>query len=133
MPSIDVIVGLPHRSATRLRRERVRTTEGLLRRAATAEGRAELSEATGIPVDDLLTWCRVAELISIRGVGGEYARLLTDAGVETLADLARTEPTELIVALSHRNGSQRVVQRLPTAPMVAEWVAAAAERSSAIT
>lgn len=132
MPSIDVIVGLPHRSATKLRRVRVRTTEGLLLRAGTPEGRAELAEATGIAEEQLLAWCRLAELITVRGIGGEYAHLLTSVGVGTLGELAGSDPAELVGRLASRNGSARVVQRLPTPGMVAGWVASAADRESVI-
>lgn len=132
MPSIDVIVGLPHRSATKLRRVRVRTTEGLLQRAATPEGRAELAEATGIAEEQLLAWCRLAELITVRGIGGEYAHLLTSVGVGTLDELAGSDPAELVGRLASRNGSARVVQRLPTPAMVAGWVASAADLESVI-
>ncbi|MEX1280238.1 MAG: DUF4332 domain-containing protein [Acidimicrobiia bacterium] len=122
MPSIDAIVGIPHRSATKLRRAGVRTTDALLRRAAGADGRRDLAESTGIDDGQLLEWCHRAELLGIRGVGGEYAHLLTVVGVPTLDDLAACDPEDLLGRLTGENDRRRLVRRLPTDEMVASWV-----------
>ena len=125
MPSIDAIVGIPHRSATKLRRARVRTTDALLRRAASAEGRAALAEETGIADSDLLAWCRRAEMLTVNGVGSEYAHLLSEVGVKDLDTLAEQKPGDLLVSLGLENDRKRYVRRLPTRPMVDEWVVGA--------
>ena len=125
MPSIDAIVGIPHRSATTLRRARVRTTDALLKRAASADGRAELAEQTGIPDEDLLAWCRRAEMLTVNGVGSEYAHLLSTIGVQDLDTLAAQKPGDLLVSLGVENDRKRYVRRLPTRLMVDEWVAGA--------
>lgn len=130
MPSIDAIVGIPHHDATKLRRARVRTTESLLRRAATPDGRADLSAATGIDDGDLLRWCHRAQVLAVKGIGAEYAHVLAELGVVSVDDLAACDPAKLFDSIIDVNDQHRYVRRLPTDLMVADWVkgATAAER-----
>lgn len=132
MPSIDAILGMPHRSATRLRRARVRTTEALLRHAASRVGREQLAQTTGIAADDLLVWCHRAELLAVDGVGGEYAHLLTVVGVMSIEGLKDADPARLVADLAEVNGRREVVRRLPTGVMVARWVERAGSTDSIV-
>jgi hypothetical protein len=63
-----------------------------------------------------------ADLLRVRGVGAEYAVLLVEAGVDTLRDLRRRNPTALLAKIIGMNGSQKVVDRLPTEAMVDGWI-----------
>lgn len=125
MPSIDAIVGIPHSAATKLRRARVRTTDALLKRAAAADDRAVLAGETGVDAADLLVWCRRAEMLTVKGVGAEYAHLLSEIGVKDVDALASQQPADLLVSLGVENDRKRYVRRLPTRPMVDEWVSGA--------
>lgn len=133
MPSIDAIVGIPHRSATKLRRARVRTTEALLKRAASPNHRGELAEETGLASTDLKAWALRAELLDISGVGAEYAHVLAELGVRSLTDLGDADPGELWERIVSANAKKRYVKRLPTDEMVEEWVRAAAEMDSSVS
>jgi hypothetical protein len=66
-------------------------------------------------------------------VGAEYAVLLVEAGVDTLRDLRRRNPTALLAKIIGLNGSQRVVDRLPTEAMVEGWIVAASDLDPAIS
>lgn len=127
MPSITAIVGIPPKLATKLRKHGIRTTEGLLRRADTRKGRSELAEQTGIDPDLLLRWALLADLMRVKGVGGEYAALLTAAGSPTSRDLRRRSAKALMTRLAETNDERRHVRRLPTPTMVEGWIAAAAD------
>ena len=127
MPSISAIVGIPPKLATRLRKHGVRTTEGLLKRADSRKARTELAAETGIDPDLLLVWALNADLMRVKGIGGEYAALLTAAGAPTIRDLRRRSPKALMTRLSEVNDEKRMVRRLPTPDMVEGWVAGAAD------
>ncbi|MFQ5523047.1 MAG: DUF4332 domain-containing protein [Acidimicrobiia bacterium] len=127
MARIDQVPGIDHKQATKLRKAGVRTSKALLERAATRRGRTELSRATGISPKDLQLWVHHADLLRVRGVGAEYAELLVAAGVDTLRDLRRRNPTALLAKLIGLNGAHRLVSRLPTEAMVESWIAAAGE------
>jgi len=122
MASIGAIGGLDHRSATRLRKARVRTTEAFLRRAADRRGRRSLAKETGLAEKDLLRWAHRADLMRIKGIGTEYVTLLEAAGVESIRELRRRNPERLLDAMIDANLLGRIVRRLPTLSMVERWV-----------
>lgn len=127
MASIGDVGSIDARQAARLRKAGVRTTESLLRHAATRKARASLSEKTGIPAAEILAWAHRADLMRVRGIGGDYAEILAAVGIATVGDLGRRDPEELVSALAATNREHKLVKRIPSASTVAEWVAAAAE------
>lgn len=127
MPSIDEIEGITPKSATRLRKSGVKTAEGLLRRAATKKGRAELAGATGFTPAEILAWVNRADLMRVRGVGSEYGDLLEHAGVDTVKELRRRNATSLAAKMIEINEEKRLVRRLPTEGMIASWIEQANE------
>jgi predicted flap endonuclease-1-like 5' DNA nuclease len=122
MSSIDTIEGLGHRAATRLRKARVRTTEALLKAASTRRGRRNLAEETGLGERMILEWVNRADLMRVKGVGEEYSDLLEAAGVDTIKELRRRNPRNLLGTMVEVNNKKRLVRRLPTEAMVAKWV-----------
>ncbi len=132
MARIDQVAGVDQKRATKLRKAGVRTSKSLIERASTRRGRSELAKATGLAPSDLQMWVHHADLLRIPGVGTEYAQLLVAAGVETLRDLRRRNPTALVAKIIGLNGSSKVVNRLPTESMVEGWIAVAAELEPSI-
>lgn len=122
MARIDEVAGVAVKSATKLRKAGVKTSKGLIDAAATRRGRTEISAKTGIPPRDLQAWVHHADLLRVKGVGAEYAELLVAAGVETVRDLRRRNPTALVAKIISMNGSDKLVRRLPTESMVASWI-----------
>lgn len=127
MARIDQIRSLDHKDATRLRKAGVRTTDALLRRAASRSERSELSKETEIPTANLLKFVNVADLMRIKGIGGEYAELLSICGVNTLRELRRRNSTALTAKILAVNGRKDLVRRLPTEDMVDAWIERAGE------
>lgn len=122
MASIAAIDGIGDKSATKLRKAGIRTTEALLKRAATRRGREELAGATGLASEDILGWVNRADLMRIKGIGSEYADLLEAAGVETVKELRRRSSKSLSARMTELNESRRLVRRLPTEAMVSAWI-----------
>lgn len=127
MARIDQILSLDHKDATRLRKAGVRTTDALLKRAATRSDRSRLSNETDIATGDLLRFVNVADLMRIKGIGGEYAELLSICGVNTLKELRRRNGTALTAKILAVNGRKDLVRRLPTEEMVEAWIERAGE------
>lgn len=132
MARIDQVAGIDHRSATKLRKAGVRTSKALIEVASTRRGRTALSKETGLTPKDLQLWVHHADLLRVRGVGSEYAGMLVEAGVDTLRDLRRRNPTALLAKVIGMNGSRKVVERLPTEAMVEGWISAANHLDSSI-
>lgn len=132
MASIGDVGIIDPKSATRLRKAGIRTTEGLLKRASTRKGRQDLSNETGLDSGALLTWANRADVMRVKGVGAEYAELLAAVGVTTISQLKRRNPTALTNQIAELNGRKSLVSRMPTEGMVSGWVAAATELNPVI-
>jgi predicted flap endonuclease-1-like 5' DNA nuclease len=127
MARIDQVAGISHKDATKLRKAGVRTSKGLTDVAGDRKGRNELAALTGLEPRDIQQWVNHSDLLRVKGVGAEYAELLVAAGVDTLRDLRRRNPTALLAKIIGLNGNARVVRRLPTESMVEVWIEAAKE------
>jgi len=133
MASITAIESMDQSDATKLRKAGVRTTDALLKTAATRTGRRRLAREIELPESDILSWVNCADLMRIKGVGSEYADLLEAAGVDTIRELRRRNPDRLLAAMTELNVRRRVIRRLPTLGMVSGWVAAAKETEPLVT
>ena len=122
MASIDTIEGISHKQATSLRKARIRTVEALLKKGATRNGRREIAATTKQSEKLILEWVNRADLMRVRGVGEEYSDLLEAAGVDTVRELRRRNPGNLLASMVEVNAKKRLVRRLPTEAMVERWV-----------
>jgi predicted flap endonuclease-1-like 5' DNA nuclease len=127
MARIDQVAGISQKDATRLRKAGVRTSKGLIDAGSNRKDRADLALITGLDQRDIQQWINHSDLLRVKGVGAEYAELLVTAGVDTLRDLRRRNPTALLAKIIGLNGEAKVVQRLPTEARVEGWIEAAKE------
>jgi len=100
----------------------VDSIESLVEQGATAKGRAGLAEATGKPKHLILRWVQLADLMRVDGVGEDYSALLWHAGVTSVPELAQQNPDGLMKILDNSNRRLNVVNRLPAAERVKEWI-----------
>ena len=124
MKIVDV-EGIGPKFAEKLHGANIQTTDDLLAAGKTPGGRSKLSDTTGISTTMLLEWINHADLMQIKGVGSEYADLLEDAGVDTVAELARRNAANLAAAMKDFNADKEAVRKTPSADQVADWVAQA--------
>ena len=64
----------------------LKTTDDLLARGGTRDGREGIAAETGLTHDQILEWVNHADLYRIDGVGSEYADLLEAAGVDSVVE-----------------------------------------------
>ena len=122
MAKIIQIEGIGPTYAQKLNAEGIMTTEELLNAGATPQGREALSEKTGIAESLILEWVNLADLMRIKGVGEEYSDLLEEAGVDTVAELARRNPENLLAKIIEVNAAKNLVRRTPYLSFVTSWV-----------
>ena len=124
MPNYKIteIEGIGAANADKLVAAGVRTVMMLLKKGCTPEGRELLAEKSGISESKLLSWVNMADLIRIRGIGGEYAELLHEAGVDTIKELRNRNPENLHSKIIGINNSYRRVRQLPTLKQIQSWV-----------
>jgi predicted flap endonuclease-1-like 5' DNA nuclease len=118
---IDV-EGIGPTYAAQLEAVGVKTVDDLLERGASAKGREELEEKSGIGHALILKWVNRVDLYRINGVGSEYSDLLEVAGVDTVPELAQRNPANLTETLAEANAVRNLVRKLPNVDQVTDWV-----------
>lgn len=130
---ISQIEGIGPFYAERLEAVGVVTTDDLLTRCATPEGRRELVARTGLSENQVLTWTNQADLMRIKGVGSEYGQLLESAGVDTVRELATRKPENLVQVMERINDQRHLTRVVPAVKTVSKWVDQAKEMESVLT
>lgn len=125
MAKLTSIEGVSETAAGKLAKAQVGSLATLLARGATVVGRRELSKASGITEKRLLEWVNRADLMRINGVGSEYSDLLEASGVDTVPELGKRKPANLLEAMTTVNKRKKRVRQLPTEAKVTDWVAQA--------
>ena len=122
MASLIKTEGIGEKYATNLKMIGISTTEALLERGKTPQGRQEIADKSGITKTLILEWVNLADLFRIKGVGEEYSDLLEEAGVDTVVELAQRNQTNLYQAVVDINQKKKLVRKLPTQGQVSDWV-----------
>ena len=116
------IEGIGPAYADKLRAAGVASTDALLEKGTTPEGRAALAEETGIDAVRVLRWVNHADLMRVVGVGPQYAELLEAAGVDSVPELAQRNVDNLVTGLAETNEARNLVRVVPSANEVADWI-----------
>lgn len=100
----------------------VTTVEGLLEKGASAAGRQEIADGSGIDAKKVMSFVNMADLYRVKGVGSEYAELLMIAGVDSPTELAKRVPENLHKKIMEVNEEKKLVRRPPTEKALADWI-----------
>ncbi len=122
MVKIDEIEGIGEKYAKKLAKAGIKTVEDLLEKGATKKGRSELAKLTGLSEKLILTWVNHADLFRVKGIGKQYAELLEAAGVDTVVELSKRNPENLLNAMIKTNKKKNLVRALPYLKQVKKWV-----------
>ena len=98
------------------------TVDQLLEAGATAKGRKELAEATGISGKLILTWVNHADLFRINGVGPQFSELLEASGVDTVKEFALRNAENLAKKMLEVNEEKHLTKRVPTAVEIQRFI-----------
>ena len=74
-----------------------------------------------------MSCCNRADLARVKGIGGVFANLLENAGVDTVKELAGRVPANLHAKLEKVNAEQKLSHHVPTVEQVEDWVKQAKE------
>ena len=122
MPALVRIEGIGEQYADKLAQARIGTTQTLLKRGATRQGRKEIAKLAGVDGKKILNWVNRADLFRIKGVGEEYSDLLEASGVDTVVELAQRNPEHLFEKLVSVNDRRQLVRRTPPLSIVRDWI-----------
>ncbi len=130
---IEQIEGIGPHFGARLVAAGVQTSDDLLNRTASADARQQLAMATGLSTVQLTTWRHQADLMRISGIGSEYGQLLEAAGIETVRELARREPENIVNLLDRVNEQKQLTRQVPPLKTVSKWVDQARQIEAVLT
>lgn len=125
MSKLSTIEGIGPSVAQRLKKSGIGSVEALLTAGATPAGRREISERSGLNRGRILKFVNHADLMRVRGIGGEYAELLEASGVDTVPELSMRNAVNLAAKMSAENDTKHLVRAVPSPRMVTKWVSQA--------
>ena len=108
--------------AEKLKAEGIQTSQEFLEVCKTKKSRKELAAKVGIDEKEILELTNRADLARVKGIGRQYSNLLEVAGVDTVAELARRKPENLVAKLEEVNAVEKVCDRTPALTSVEDWV-----------
>ena len=108
--------------AGKLKAVGIRSSTKLLERARTPTARRQLAETSGIPTEYILKWANLADLMRVPGIAEDYSELLAAAGVDTVKELKRRNPANLVARMTEINERKKMVDLLPSEKRVARWI-----------
>ena len=127
MAKLDTIEGIGPALSAKLEAAGVTSCEGLLEAGASKKGRAEIADKSGVSEGQVLKFVNHADMMRIKGVGGEYAELLECSGVDSVPELAQRNAANLTAKMAEVNEEKKLVRALPSESQVEGWVAQAKE------
>ena len=124
LEGIDIIdvEGIGPAYSSKLYEIDINTVSDLLEIGGSPSGRDEIAEKTEISPKLVLEWVNHADLYRIKGVEGQFADLLEEAGVDTVPELARRNPENLYNKIIEVNEEKNLVNTLPEIDDVKNWV-----------
>lgn len=133
MNKVSDVEGIGPAYAEKLGALEITTTDQLLERGATKQGRKSIAEASGISEKIILEWIGMVDMFRIKGVKGQFSELLKAAGVDTVVELAHRDPVNLQAKMAEINDAKKLSGRTPAASEVEQWVAQAKELPRVVT
>ena len=122
MAKLEKIEGVGEKYAHKLKDAGITTTDVLLEKGATLQGRKELAEKSGVSETLILKWVNQVDLARIHGISEEYGELLEVAGVDSVPELSHRNPENLYNNLVKVNDVKKLVRKLPSQGQVGTWI-----------
>ncbi len=119
---VETIEGIGEGFGRRLKADGITTTEELLQLCSSDDGIARVCKCVDLDADTVRNWGTMADLIRIRGLGGQWAELLWRAGVRNVQDLATRDIGELRARMREVNEKEHRVAELPGEKRVARFI-----------
>ncbi len=121
--SISKIKGITPELQQKLESEGIRHTDQLLEHTRTPKQRNDLAHKLGTTAPTLKELANRADLMRLKGVGGDFSNLLEEAGVNSCKELQHRSAEHLHTALVEIHNSKKIAHHAPTLAQVQEWVA----------
>jgi predicted flap endonuclease-1-like 5' DNA nuclease len=118
----EIPQAIPAPEAAKLKSAGITTTFALLEKAAEAKDRKSLARTTKIAEKTIEAWAQMADLLRVRGIGPDVARLLAAAGVHTVAQLKTANASALSDEIGKVNSKQHLSENPPSVEHLQSWI-----------
>ena len=119
---ISDIKGLQPEVRAKLEAEGIKNTAQLLEQTRTVKQRTELAHKAGTTPTVIKELANRADLMRLKGVGGDLSNLLEEAGVNSCKELQHRVPDKLHEKLVELNASKHIAHHAPNLAQVTEWI-----------
>jgi predicted flap endonuclease-1-like 5' DNA nuclease len=121
----EIPQAIPAPDAAKLKAAGIPTTFALLEKASEPKDRKRLAKTTKINEKQLESWVQMADVLRVRGIGPDVARLLAAVGVLTVAQLKSSNANELNDEIAKVNSKQHLSENPPSLEHLSAWIAQA--------
>jgi predicted flap endonuclease-1-like 5' DNA nuclease len=122
---ISKIKGMTPEVEAKLEAEGIKNTQQLLDHAKTEKERTVLAKTVGTTPHVIKEFANRADLMRLKGVGGDLSNLLEEAGVNSCKELQHRKADHLHKALVELNGAKKIAHHVPNEEQIAAWIAEA--------
>ena len=122
MAKLEKLKGIGDKQIERLHKAGIKNTDALLKWGSTPDGRSEIAALTKISSRRIGDWVHRCDLMRIKGVDDDYARLLARAGVAGVVDLSTRNPMELAGEVDIASAIEGLKKKTPRETTLANWV-----------
>jgi len=129
---LETIEGIGPAISEKLSEAGIGSIDKLLEAGGSKKGRGELAEKSGISESQLLKFVNHADLMRIKGIGGEYSELLECAGVDTVPELGQRNAANLSAKIEDINVEKKLVRSTPSESQVQDWIDQAKDLPKAV-
>lgn len=119
---INMMKGVESTHIEQLQAQGVRYTQQLLERGATVQSREELAQQSNVPVQVIRAIVGRADLMRLRGVGGDLSLLLQEAGILSCRSFQGQDPERLHRRLAELHIGRRIAYHAPSKAQVRSWM-----------
>lgn len=119
---VESIEGIGSGFGNRLKADGIGTTEALLEACCSNEGVARVCKCVDLDENTVRNWATMADLMRIKGLGGQWAELMWRAGVKSVQDLATRDIVPLRARMREVNDEEHRVAELPGESRVAKFI-----------
>ncbi len=118
----EIPQAIPPADAVKLKGAGVPTTFALLEKASDAKSRKSLAHDTKIAEKTLEGWAQMADLLRVKGIGPDVARLLAAAGVKTVAQLKVADAAKVNDEILKVNSKNKLSENPPSVEHLKAWI-----------
>jgi predicted flap endonuclease-1-like 5' DNA nuclease len=133
MAKLSTIEGIGPVIEGKLKKAGIGSVESFLKICCDKKGRKDIAAKTNIEEKKILRFTNHADLMRIKGIGGEYSELLEAAGVDSVVELAQRRADNLHAKMKEVNAKKKLVRQVASESQVSAWVAQAKTMKRVVT